>query len=989
MRDSLRRWIADADTRYSMRDFGLESRLDALDYLDFRSTDLYFSLVGELFDLLRSPLEDRRIWSTLGNALASVSRDFEGSTRAEALFFSAAAFYRGGFPASAVITMRRTNASDWTAEIYRASYDLLNRRGEPASEMVRSLLTAMRSGDTQFVDQAAVDAEEKAQEALLIGPDEWIAHRLYASLLSQFRQFNLRAALPDGSNSRWDPLVKSFLSRRQPVWEFFPSQIEAIQAGLFTSDASYSLQMPTGAGKTALTETLLYNHLADSPQDKAVLLVPYRALARELRYSLGRNLTDMGIHTRSVYGGTVPSVEEGEDLDSARVVIATPEALTGLIGAQPEVASSVSLVVCDEGHLLASESRGVGLELLLARLRSRESSPRIVFISAIVPNVEEINAWLGGSDSTVVKSDYRPALAEYAVLRPVGSGQRLKVGLELQELSTTVPAHTLPNFLQVSDFKFTNPATKRLNTYGFDSKKTQAIAVARKSLPLGTVAVFAATKTGPQGVISLADELIAQLDAGIHLPMPTRYLGDPSVVDDVVQYLAYEYGADWTVTRALSFGAVVHHGDLPQETRETLEELLTRREVSMVLCTSTLAEGVNLPIRTLVLYSVRRGSKDGPPTPMLARDIKNLVGRAGRAGSSTRGLVVCVNPDQWRDVKPVAAGEPGEPVEGALIDLLRRLEQAIVVNDRQITNHALENTVPLMPLVDGIDATLIELIHDELGPDEFMRIAESLAADTFAAQKADTQQRSLLNRVFQLRASRLLDLRSAGRLSWARETGGRPRLVDSVIDSLYPRFADWTTVESSLDGAFLEAVLGWAQEQPGFAEAADAAYDKSDVTDVSSSLFELVTAWIEGRTFVEMAEITGLRMDRLLHIHTKVVLYDLTTLVEQALALLQQYLSSYNGESLSPSAAALADCLRYGVPSSAARELLARGLRHRRAAVELGAAEEMTTVSIDLFSSSWSVARELLEDRDTWLPKLGAMVYQRSVRDVAVRRLGQ
>ena len=76
-------------------------------------------------------------------------------------------------------------------------------------------------------------------------------------------------------------------------------------------------------------------------------------------------------------------------------MVATPEALSGLLTAETSFYQRVSLVICDEGHLLDSVGRGVALELLLARFKTRKGgSPRFVFVSAIVPNVEEINAWL-------------------------------------------------------------------------------------------------------------------------------------------------------------------------------------------------------------------------------------------------------------------------------------------------------------------------------------------------------------------------------------------------------------------------------------------------------------------------------------------------------------------------------------------------------------------------------------------------------------------
>ena len=76
--------------------------------------------------------------------------------------------------------------------------------------------------------------------------------------IRRFCDANLRSVLPEGGASFWDPLVSSFLGRKPPVWEFFPSQIQAVRQGLLTSRETFSIQMPTGAGKTALCETLLY-----------------------------------------------------------------------------------------------------------------------------------------------------------------------------------------------------------------------------------------------------------------------------------------------------------------------------------------------------------------------------------------------------------------------------------------------------------------------------------------------------------------------------------------------------------------------------------------------------------------------------------------------------------------------------------------------------------------------------------------------------------
>lgn len=987
MNQRLGQWITDAATQQAIVDLQLPAHLGQLDYLDDRTMDLYYSLVGELFDMVRAGNEDRLDWATLGRALETVSRSLGDGARADALFFAAVAFYQGGYPASAVMTMRLADPQFWDLDAQWAAYELLTRSINPSSSSTQTLINAVRVGSTGVVDEVVVAAQAEADRALEVGPEEWVAHRLYAVLVERFQRTNLRAVLPDGTARRWDPLVKSFLDRGQPVWDFFPSQIEAIDAGLLTKSESYSLQMPTGTGKTALTETLIFDHLSRSPENKAVLLVPYRALARELRSSVGRHLTAMGLRSRTVYGGTVPGIEESNDLKEVRVIITTPEALTGLVGAHSELLSDISLVVCDEGHLLDSGSRGVGLELLLTRLKAKTPPPRIVFLSAIVPNVEEINTWLGGSDGTVVRSEYRPTVAEFAVLRPSGSGRECRVGLELHDPSTSVPSHTLPEFLTLGDFQFRSPSTGRLNTYDYGSRKTLAVATARKALTFGPVAVFATEKGGDRGVLSLANELLKQITAGLNLPKPLAYVTDDTAVESAVAYLTREFGDDWVGTRALREGAIVHHGDVPQETREVLEELVSDRRIPMVLCTSTLAEGVNLPLRTMVLYSVKRSSGGSAPEAMLARDIKNLVGRTGRAGSSTRGLVICMNPDDWKVVSPVAEGQPGEPVAGALLTLVQWLIDELAHQHLQLTNEELETNPVLFPLVDGVDAALIELIRDELGSEQFISIAEKLAAETFAAKQAKEQEQQTLFNVFQLRAKRLVEMRSSGRLAFAQETSARPRLVDAVLDGLLPLYASWENIESPLDPDLVRRIVDWALDQPGFKREAKIVYRKTGITDYSKSLTSLLLAWLEGLPYASLATRAGVDIDVLLRIHAKLVLFDLVTLVEQAVAILQQHLTS-GGVALAPAVASFPDFLRFGVSTATARELMAKGVRHRAAAVKLSAHSAMNSPeSLLSHSTPWMIARDLLTDTDTWRPRLGSLVYQRTVADVAIRNL--
>jgi helicase len=882
MREILAKWISDADAIRQFEHFKIPQQLLNLAYVRTRSDDYYIALVGELFDKMRDGFADLRDWAKLGDAMAQYAiLDGEklirsgGVSQMEAFLYSAAAFYFGGFPASAYLTLKQREFQ-MPSDEWAACYDLLARSAEPRSATVRTLLDGLATGRMEVLAGITREVKAAEQRGLRLGPRQWIPLRLLCALLDRFNRTNLRAVLPEGETAFWNQFVASMLGRKPPSWEFFPSQIQAIENGLLSRPDTCSLQMPTGAGKTALTETLLYSHLKRNPLEVAILLVPFRSLASELRNTLVRRLNSVGISARAAYGGTIPSAEEINNLDELQALVSTPETLSGLLAANPRFLNRVSLVICDEGHLLDSNSRGISLELLLARMKVREGGqPRFVFISAIVPNIEEINSWLAGNiyPGFVVRSDYRPALAEFALLNPNGSGAALAVDLIMHPHEAPATRFSISRFLGRDDFRYANPRSGRQKTYSFISVKTQALAAARKSLAMGAVAVFAANKRGDQGAIGLAEGLLDQLEQPLNLPLPAEHVVQ-AAVDSAVEYLTLEYGEDWVGTRALAAGVVLHHGDIPQETREVLETLLRQGQVKFAICTSTLAEGVNLPIRTLVLYSVQRRKAAGPPENMLGRDIKNLVGRAGRAGATTKGLVICANPEQWGLLRPVAQQAAGEPVHGALSELIGRLKSHLAAHSVALTNDWLERSPSLGSLIDGVDSTLIDLVTEEIGLESLVEIATRLASETFAAKRMDGASKVILESLFKLRAEKVITVRETGRLDWIRETGAKLRMINTVENALLPAVANWEEIADPIDVNLITAILIWAWGQATLlAKVRQAFRLKDDVaTDtVRDTVFEIVRMWLTGASFEAMSERLDAEVDDLLGIYTQVM----------------------------------------------------------------------------------------------------------------------
>lgn len=277
MRETLARWISDAGAMRHEDQFQIPQPSVRLAYLNERKDDFYLALVGELFHHLRDGEAAPDDWARLGNAFTQFARTEKeaelsqmGVRVDETRLFAATAFYLGGFPASALLTLRERRFTP-ANRIQRACFELLARPAAINSPIVLALFEAIRTGQLGVLVRIQQIVERHALKALQISPETWIPIQLFLRLLRRFRQTNIRAVLPDGTSEFWTPLVASLLKQTPPTWDFFPSQIEAVRAGLLDSSDTFSLQMPTGAGKTAICETLLFRHLRLHPLEAAVL----------------------------------------------------------------------------------------------------------------------------------------------------------------------------------------------------------------------------------------------------------------------------------------------------------------------------------------------------------------------------------------------------------------------------------------------------------------------------------------------------------------------------------------------------------------------------------------------------------------------------------------------------------------------------------------------------------------------------------------------
>lgn len=334
----------------------------------------------------------------------------------------------------------------------------------------------------------------------------------------------------------------------------------------------------------------------------------------------------------------------------------------------------------------------------------------------------------------------------------------------------------------------------------------------------------------------------------------------------------------------------------------------------------------------------------------------------------------------------VAKQTPGEPVHGALRELIERLSRIIAIRGITLTNGNLEATPLLHPLIDGIDPTLIDLAAEEVGEEALVAAALRLADQTFASQQTDPASRKFLHTVFELRARRVVATRTSGRLAWVRETGARLRMLATVEAGLFPRRTTWNDIAEPLDPGLVDTMLEWAWGQADLQAAVREAYrleNDADTESVKQSFLLVVGAWLRGQRFQVIGSVSMLAVDDLLGMHARVVSYVLQTLVEQGVVLLAKLVAERGGD-LSPAVVLFPDHLRFGVPTAPGRVLAAAGIRHRSAAVELGNALVATTVAgSDRLTVCIYARNSLLAHPTAWEARLGKLVYANALSDLS------
>ncbi|MDH3823350.1 MAG: DEAD/DEAH box helicase [Nitrosopumilus sp.] len=411
--------------------------------------------------------------------------------------------------------------------------------------------------------------------------------------------------------------------KSQGFEKLYPPQTESVKSGLLDGK-SILVSAPTASGKTLIATLAILGYLSKN-KGKVIYLSPLRALAAE-KFSEFKKLEKIGLGKKikvSISTGDFENIEK--NLEKSNVLILTNEKMDSIIRHGAEWVEEIGLVITDEVHLIGDESRGPTLEMILTQLKLLDTKPQIVGLSATITNSEEIADWLA---CILVKNDWRPV--------PLSEGV-----CDAGEVT-------------MSDGK-TFEVERSIRGTPIDLG-VQSVMQGGQSL------VFAETRTRSKSLATKAADAISQI-------LEKKELTDLEKTSKKI--LSENEHTELVKTLALLVkkGVAFHHAGLNQKCREIIETEFRKGTIKLLSSTPTLAAGVNLPARRVVISNVNRyNAKVGANRPISILEYKQLCGRAGRPQYDDYGESIIVGNGNTEDlIDYYINGEP-EPIVSKITD---------------------------------------------------------------------------------------------------------------------------------------------------------------------------------------------------------------------------------------------------------------------------------------------------------------------------------
>lgn len=374
------------------------------------------------------------------------------------------------------------------------------------------------------------------------------------------------------------------------IVDLYPPQAQA--APLALEGRNLMLAIPTASGKSLIAYLAALKHVLERG-GKVLYIVPLRALASE-KYEDLKRFQRLGVKVE-ISAGDLDSPDP--QLDNFDIVVATSEKADSLLRHQGHWLKHITLVVADEVHLLHDPGRGPTLEVTLAKFRRFNPELQVIALSATIGNSKEVADWL---DAVHVSSTWRPT--------PLKEGVYYDGTVHFTDNSK----------LSVSGSK--DPIWALIRDSILEGGQCLVFVNTRKSTET------LATRYAPHMKEVMAERTIGEDDALI------EDQGEPTTVGK-------------RLSGCVRKGIAFHNAGLSNEQRRSIESRFKKGDIKCIVATPTLAAGINLPARRVIVRDLHRYENGGTVSiPVL--EIKQMCGRAGRPRYDPYGEAILLAKDE-------------------------------------------------------------------------------------------------------------------------------------------------------------------------------------------------------------------------------------------------------------------------------------------------------------------------------------------------------
>ncbi|KAG5681795.1 hypothetical protein PVAND_011203 [Polypedilum vanderplanki] len=458
--------------------------------------------------------------------------------------------------------------------------------------------------------------------------DSWLSSSVYEAL--SFKHLILPEMHPPHTELLpLQPLPITVL--KEPSFEalykfthFNPIQTQIFHC-LYHTDHNVLLGAPTGSGKSIAAEIAIFRVFKQNPKAKVIYIAPLKALVKE-------RIDDWSIRFGEKLGKIVVELTgdvtpDANAIRNSHVIVTTPEKWDGISRSWQtrEYVRDVSLIVIDEIHLLG-EDRGPVLEVIVSRTNFISSHTtrkiRIIGLSTALANAKDLANWLEIGEMGLY--NFKPSV------RPVPMSVHIS-GFPGKHYCPRMATMNRPAFQAIRQY---SPCTPALI---FVSSRRQTRLTA-----LDLIA-FLAGEENPKQFLHIQEDEMDQILMGIK---------------------------DNNLKLTLAFGIGLHHAGLQEKDRKVCEELFLNRKIQILIATSTLAWGVNLPAHLVIIKGTEYyDKKTNRYVDMPITDVLQMMGRAGRPQYDNEGIACVFVHDVKKNFYKKFLYDPF-PVESSLLAVL-------------------------------------------------------------------------------------------------------------------------------------------------------------------------------------------------------------------------------------------------------------------------------------------------------------------------------